>query len=116
MIELTYAPVRVVENSHLRRIGGQGYTIATPAPCSARIFDDIGFEKLAVSQDFSFERIREADADYVFVWQFNVSDEDFQSNMANPVWQQLEAFKNNRVFRVETHWLGSGPAAAHRSS
>lgn len=35
---------------------------------SARIFDDIGFARPQVSEDFFLERIREAGADYLFVW------------------------------------------------
>lgn len=82
---------------------------------SARILDDIGFGAPETSAEFSLERLREADADYVFAWSSGVASEEFEGNLSSPLWDQLTAKQNGHLYTFAEghHWFGFGPRAAN---
>ena len=66
----------------------------------------------------STEVLNEADAWAIFVEVYAENPEDIPAIQAeleaNPLWQQLEAVKNNRVFYVQTEeWSGTDPFVAN---
>ncbi|MBF2048454.1 MAG: ABC transporter substrate-binding protein [Leptolyngbya sp. IPPAS B-1204] len=68
----------------------------------------------------SQELLSQADGDVLFLWK---SDDDFAADAgqdtplrrlkADPLWSQLKAVQQNRVYEVPGHWLGFGPIAAN---
>ncbi|NJK59586.1 MAG: ABC transporter substrate-binding protein [Oscillatoriales cyanobacterium SM2_1_8] len=66
------------------------------------------------------ENIFEADADVIFVWDWETSEaakrktqKQIQALRADPLWQHLKAVQNGRVYQVPGYWIGSGLIAAH---
>ncbi|MEW2402392.1 iron-siderophore ABC transporter substrate-binding protein [Streptomyces sp. NPDC046862] len=93
---------------------------------SGVVLDDIGFErpKSQVSddpevtmKDVSPEEIDQADADLIFVTTADTPDKTQQKQVtSNPVWKDLDAVKDGRVFEVpdETWMSGIGVQAAEQ--
>jgi iron complex transport system substrate-binding protein len=72
------------------------------------------------SERLSRERIQDVDADVIFLWNSALPGEDDQEINAavaqlkqDPLWQQLNAVKQNRVYEVPYYWIGPGPIAAN---
>jgi iron complex transport system substrate-binding protein len=72
------------------------------------------------SERLSRERIRDVDADVIFLWNSALPGEDDQEIKTgvaqlkqDPLWQQLNAVKQNRVYEVPYYWIGPGPIAAN---
>lgn len=86
-------------------IGGILADVGLPRPASQQ-FNDI-------NEDFSVERLPEADADAVFVWSYDPEERAEQRSLeANPLWEGLEAVRQGRVYQVGEHWYGAGPTSA----
>lgn len=76
-----------------------------PRP-SAQRFD-------APSQDVSLELTSYADGDIIFLLNYS-EPEEVEKLIENPLWSQLKAVQNNRVYRVNNiHWFTPGVLAAH---
>lgn len=79
-------------------LGGKNVAGSNPTP---HVPDNTAFE-------MSLESILVANPDVIFVYDYG-PDRPFESN---PVWSQLNAVKNNRVYFVKDHWVEShGPIA-----
>mgnify|MGYP005839995481 CR=1 FL=1 len=60
-----------------------------------------------------------ADGDVIFIWTAE-NESELNQNAAeklkelqnNPLWQQLKAVQQGRVYQVPSYWIGSGPVAA----
>lgn len=73
-----------------------------------------------IQASISLEALDQADGDALFVWTSENTPEENQTAQqkweelqADPLWQQLNAVQNNRVYFVPSYWIGSGPLAAN---
>ncbi len=73
-----------------------------------------------IQASISLEALDQADGDALFVWTSESTPEENQAAQhkwkelqADPLWQQLNAVQNNRVYFVPSYWIGSGPLAAN---
>ena len=73
-----------------------------------------------IQASISLEALDQADGDAIFVWTSENTPEEKQTAQqkweelqADPLWQQLNAVQNNRVYFVPSYWIGSGPLAAN---
>lgn len=73
--------------------------------------------QLSISQ----ELLPRADGDVMFLWTGENTAEATQQAekklaelRANPLWQQLNAVQQDKVYQVPSYWIGSGPIAANR--
>lgn len=96
----------------------------TPLSFPGQVIGDIGFGRPESQitpdpdRDFieiSLERIREVDADVIFVFHNAGNTQAWQEIQDNPLWQGLEAQSNGRVFTFEYEWWGNANYfGAHR--
>ncbi|MGH2583916.1 MAG: iron-siderophore ABC transporter substrate-binding protein [Dehalococcoidia bacterium] len=90
------------------------------------IIDDVGLPRppaqtaAAFGAQISRERFREADASVIFLWSYGATSQiakDAQTVLQNletdPLWQQLHAVQQGRVYEVPAYWIGSGILAAN---
>lgn len=82
------------------------------------ILDDLGVSRPAsqtqerFAEPLSLERLTEADGDVLFVIQTEPDNSLYQQFSQHPLWNQLQAVRNRRVYPVEPYWLGGGEIAA----
>lgn len=69
----------------------------------------------------SRELLPRADGDVMFLWTGEDTAEGTQQAQqklselkADPLWQQLNAVQQDKVYQVPSYWIGSGPLAANR--
>ncbi|PSB23091.1 iron-siderophore ABC transporter substrate-binding protein [filamentous cyanobacterium CCP2] len=88
------------------------------------ILEDVGLESSipasqALRLNLSKETLHLADGDAIFVWSNEVGDSqqqvqaELESLKADPLWQQLDAVQNNRIYKVPSYWIGSSILTAH---
>jgi iron complex transport system substrate-binding protein len=84
------------------------------------ILEDAGLSRPASQQneqlwqEISKERIKDADGDVIFVWALgDRADNALEKLKSDPLWSQLKAVRENRIYEVPGHWIGSGPLAAN---
>lgn len=67
------------------------------------------------AEDISKERLDLADADALFLWTANdpEGEQAIADLQADPLWQQLEAVQNERVYAAPRYWIGSSILAAN---
>ena len=69
-----------------------------------------------IQYSISREAFDKADADAVFVivgnWDSKIKDV-LSSLKSDKLWSTLKAVRQNKVYEVENHWVGSGPIAAN---
>ena len=84
-----------------------------PKYFASGVLNDVGLKRPAsqtgdfVYKDVSLEKLSEIDGDVlIFVtWADQSDQEAFRALQENPLWQQLEVVKNEKVFRVNAdHW------------
>jgi iron complex transport system substrate-binding protein len=109
------------------RIYPQGITFYQPDSFSGSILKDAGLSRPPLQKQgggqqlISQELISEADADIIFYWAYG---DDFSSKSdrinnslekltSDPLWQQLNAVKQGKVYQVPDYWIGYGPLAAN---
>lgn len=73
-----------------------------------------------IQMSVGYELIEQADGDIIFIW---TSENNPQTNQtaqkklkelqSNPLWQNLKAVKQNKVYLVPDYWIGSGVLAAN---
>ncbi|MBE9075817.1 iron-siderophore ABC transporter substrate-binding protein [Romeria aff. gracilis LEGE 07310] len=94
---------------------------------SGTIIEDVGLRRPSAQQqdifglfDLSKERLADADGDVIFVWTYgyqNTVAKAAQFALTNlqtdPLWQQLNAVKNNAVYEVPGYWIGDNVKAAN---
>lgn len=68
-------------------------------------------------QTVSIEAISEMDGDVIFYFQDNPEQSSAKRIMQHPLWSQLEAVKNNRVYEIpfDTWFLGNGILAVDKA-
>lgn len=82
------------------------------------ILDDVGVARPegepaeGFSLDLSLERVAELDADHIFVWTFGVTAQEsdqaaeaLEELQSHPLWQSLEAAREDNVVLVGDHWI-----------
>lgn len=109
------------------RIYPQGITFYQPDSFSGSILKDAGLSRPPLQRQgggqqlISQELISEADADIIFYWAYGDDYSSKSDRIANslnqltsdPLWQQLNAVKQEKVYRVPDYWIGYGPLAAN---
>jgi iron complex transport system substrate-binding protein len=70
--------------------------------------------------DISKEHLHTADGDVVFMWVYGNNEQLTKSAQtalenlrSDPLWQQLNAVQQNRVYVVPNYWIGAGPLSAN---
>ncbi|MDY7014471.1 MAG: ABC transporter substrate-binding protein, partial [Cyanobacteriota bacterium] len=83
------------------------------------ILDDAGLSRPDSQQsdkiwtEISQERIQDADGDVIFVWTLGErADKALEKLKRDPLWAKLKAVRENRIYEVPGHWIGSGFLAA----
>ncbi|WP_316436259.1 iron-siderophore ABC transporter substrate-binding protein [Leptolyngbya sp. NK1-12] len=90
------------------------------------ILDDAGLprppaqDKSGAAYEISRERIRDADGDVIFMWTYGYNQQRQQEAQAaleqlkaDPLWSQLDAVQQGKVYQVPGYWIGAGPLAAN---
>lgn len=109
------------------RIYPQGITFYQPDSFSGSILKDAGLSRPPLQRQgggqqlISQELISEADADIIFYWAYGDDYSSKSDRIANsleklksdPLWQQLNAVKQGKVYQVPDYWIGYGPLAAN---
>jgi iron complex transport system substrate-binding protein len=109
------------------RIYPQVITFYQPDSFSGSILKDAGLSRPPLQnkgggqQLISQELISEADADIIFYWAYGDDYSSKSDRIANsleklksdPLWQQLNAVKQGKVYQVPDYWIGYGPLAAN---
>jgi iron complex transport system substrate-binding protein len=109
------------------RIYPQGITFYQPDSFCGSILKDAGLSRPPLQnkeggqQLISQELISEADADIIFYWaygdDYSSKSDRIQNSLeqfkSDPLWQQLNAVKQGKVYQVPDYWIGYGPLAAN---
>jgi iron complex transport system substrate-binding protein len=109
------------------RIYPQGISFYQPDSFSGSILKDAGLSrpplqnKKGGQQLISQELISEADADVIFLWTYGDDyygkkdriQNSLEKLKSDPLWQQLNAVKQGKVYQVPDYWIGYGPLAAN---
>lgn len=73
-----------------------------------------------IQASISLERLDYADGDAIFIWTAENTEEANQTAQkklaelkADPLWQNLKAVQEDRIYSVPSYWIGSGPLAAN---
>jgi len=73
-----------------------------------------------IQYSISRERLADADGDVIFLWTYGGNDQLVQQAksqktrlQADPLWSQLQAVQQGRVYDVPGYWIGDGPLAAN---
>ncbi|MBW4653079.1 MAG: iron-siderophore ABC transporter substrate-binding protein [Kaiparowitsia implicata GSE-PSE-MK54-09C] len=84
-----------------------------------QIIADVGLsrppaqDKALYSQEISQEQLALADGDVIFAMTIGSDEVDALAElMDTPLWQQLQAVRNDRLYPVGDHWLGPGLLSA----
>jgi iron complex transport system substrate-binding protein len=105
-----------VHASSIRLYGGPGY--AGPV-----LYGELGLEPAQAVKDYvldkglgvagiSMEVIPELTADHIFLTMDTGADKQFKELMDSPLWKELPAVKNGKVYEVNFEtWMKSGPIA-----
>lgn len=74
----------------------------------------------SIQMSISNELIEQADGDVIFIWtaentsQGNeIAHKKLKQLLTNPLWQNLKAVQQNKVYIVPDYWIGSGMLAAN---
>lgn len=109
------------------RIYPNGISLYQKGSFSGSILEEAGLPRPQsqrteeVQHQISKERIRDGDGDVVFLWTYS---DDFRGDTqgkqtvvenlkADPLWSQLNAVRQGKVYEVPDYWIGFGPLAAN---
>jgi iron complex transport system substrate-binding protein len=109
------------------RIYPQGIAFYQPDSFCGLILNDAGLSRPPLQRQgggqklISQELIGEADADVILYWAYGDDYHSKQDRMqhslqqltSDPLWQQLDAVKQGKVYQVPDYWIGYGPLAAN---
>jgi iron complex transport system substrate-binding protein len=109
------------------RIYPQGIAFYQPDSFCGLILNDAGLSRPPLQRQgggqklISQELIGEADADVILYWTYGDDYHSKQDRMqhglqqltSDPLWQQLDAVKQGKVYQVPDYWIGYGPLAAN---
>jgi iron complex transport system substrate-binding protein len=100
------------------RLNPEGVSLYTIDGFVSSILQDAGLRYPPVQAQYAsgtvpLERIRDIDASVIFVWAYNTSAAIAQQTQAvleklkaDPLWQQLKAVQQNKVYEVPGYWIG----------
>ncbi|ASC71759.1 putative siderophore-binding lipoprotein YfiY [Halomicronema hongdechloris C2206] len=73
-----------------------------------------------IQYSISRERLLDADGDVIFLWTYGGNDQLIRQAhsqkarlQTDPLWSQLQAVQQGRVYEVPSYWIGDGPLAAN---
>lgn len=107
------------------RLYPEGPSLYLPDSFAGKILQEAGLSRPSSQRStggqrsISQELLSQADGDVLFLW---ISDDDFADTVQNtaverlksdPLWSQLKAVQQNKVYEVPGYWLGFGPIAAN---
>jgi iron complex transport system substrate-binding protein len=109
------------------RIYPQGISFYQPDSFSGSILNDADLARPPLQRQgggqqlISQELISEADADVIFYWaygdDYHSKAERIQNSLeqfkSDPLWLQLKAVQQGKVYQVPDYWIGYGPLAAN---
>ncbi|BAZ43884.1 iron(III) dicitrate-binding periplasmic protein [Chondrocystis sp. NIES-4102] len=109
------------------RIYPQAITFYQPDSFCGSILKDAGLSRPPLQNQtggqllISQELISQADADIIFYWaygdDYHSKSERLQNSLqkitSDPLWQQLKAVKQGKVYQVPDYWIGYGALAAN---
>jgi iron complex transport system substrate-binding protein len=109
------------------RIYPQGISFYQPDSFSGSILNDADLARPPLQRQgggqqlISQELISEADADVIFYWaygdDYHSKAERIQNSLeqfkSDPLWLQLKAVQQEKVYQVPDYWIGYGPLAAN---
>ncbi|HEY9767134.1 MAG TPA: ABC transporter substrate-binding protein [Coleofasciculaceae cyanobacterium] len=109
------------------RIYPQGIAFYQPDSFSGSILTDAGLSRPPLQRQgggqqlISQELISEADADVIFYWAYGDDyyskaeriENSLEQFKSDPLWLQLNAVKQGKVYQVPDYWIGYGPLAAN---
>jgi iron complex transport system substrate-binding protein len=100
----------VLQDAGLSRPESQNFT----ASQAANLFGN------SIQMSIGNELIQKADGDVIFIWTGENTSQATQTALkkleqlkTNPLWQNLKAVQNNKVYLVPDYWIGSGILAAN---
>lgn len=100
----------VLQDAGLSRPESQNFT----APQAKKLFGN------PIQMSIGNELIEKADGDVIFIWTAENSTQENQTAKkkldqlnSNPLWQNLKAVQNNKVYLVPDYWIGDGVLAAN---
>ncbi|WP_231295521.1 ABC transporter substrate-binding protein [Gloeocapsa sp. PCC 7428] len=100
------------------RIYPEGFALYTNDGFASTILRDAGLNYPSLQDRYrnaivSRERIQDIDADVVFIWSYSNSaaiNQETQSTLKqlknDPLWLQLHAVQQGRVYKVPSYWIG----------
>lgn len=106
------------------RLYPDGPSLYLPNSFAGKILQEAGLSRplsqrsSEVQQRISRELLGQADGDVLFVWETNddphsqAKDSIVTQLKSDPLWSQLKAVQNDKVYEVPGYWLGFGPIAA----
>lgn len=114
------------------RIRPDGIALYLKSSFAGTILEEVGLSRPAAQDQeesaqgwnqitISKERLQDADGDVIFLWAFGDTVQARQSAQAklaelkaDPLWSQLQAVQQGKVYEVPDYWIGGGPIAANR--
>ena len=101
----------VLQDAGLSRPESQNYTASE----SVKLFGN------PIQMSIGKELIEKADGDVIFIWTNEESDakgnltaqRNLENLKSNPLWRNLKAVQENKVYLVPRYWIGSGMLAAN---
>lgn len=100
----------VLEDAGLSRPESQNFT----ASQAQKLFNN------SIYMSVGYELMEKADGDVIFVWTGENTPQATETTQkkiellkTNPLWQNLKAVKNNKVYLVPDYWIGSSILAAN---
>lgn len=105
------------------RIYPEGPSLYLPDSFSGKILQEAGLSRppsqrgTGSQRRISQELLQQADGDVLFLWTLdnNVANHDtaLERLKSDPLWSQLKAVQQNKVYEVPGYWIGFGPLAAN---
>ncbi|PSO86997.1 MAG: iron-siderophore ABC transporter substrate-binding protein [Cyanobacteria bacterium QS_5_48_63] len=102
------------------RVFPQGIRLYQKDSFAGQILEDAGLSRPPAQNEdrlwtkISKERLDAADGDVIFVWTLgNESESALKKLRSDPLWSQLSAVQEGRVYEVPGYWIGRGPIAAN---
>lgn len=109
------------------RVRPQVFDLELRQSFSGTIIEDAGLSRPSAQRqdvfglfNLSKERIADADGDTIFVWTYGYKTDVAQESKAaleklkaDPLWLQLNAVQQNKIYEVPGYWIGDNMRAAH---
>lgn len=87
---------------------------------SGLILDEVGLSRppsqdgTGGNREISLERTELADGDAIFAWTYSSDEAEALGELReDPLWERLDAVRDDRAYFVGSHWYGTGPLSAN---